>query len=146
MFSRIYVFRSTSPELKENTKNTQTKSQKIASGITHVKEAHLTDQTDQRSPGTNIPTSGPTRQCTKERRWPEVARWGRPNQGFGRTPPEGRLGALWREDHSDSPEGGCECFHVYLGGNRPQGAIKGASLHTLNAHHLKASLSHSLVT
>ena len=33
-----------------------------------------------------------------------------------------------------------------LGGNRPQGAIKGASLHTLNTHHLEASFSHSLVT
>ena len=28
-----------------------------------------------------------------------------------------------------------------LGVNRPQGAIKGASLHTLNTHHLEASLS-----
>ena len=28
-----------------------------------------------------------------------------------------------------------------LRGNQPQGAIKGASLHTLNTHHLEASLS-----
>jgi len=28
-----------------------------------------------------------------------------------------------------------------LGGNRPQGAIEGASLLTLNLHHLEASLS-----
>ena len=27
-----------------------------------------------------------------------------------------------------------------LGGNRPQGDIKGASLHTLNTHHSEASL------
>ena len=34
-----------------------------------------------------------------------------------------------------------------LGGNRPQGAIKGAFLHTLNTHHLEASLSlHALMT
>ena len=34
-----------------------------------------------------------------------------------------------------------------LGGNQSQGAIKGASLLTLNTHHLEASLSlHSLVT
>ena len=44
-------------------KNTKKKSQKIASCVTHAKEAHLTDQTDQWSPGTDVPTPGPTRQC-----------------------------------------------------------------------------------
>ena len=33
-----------------------------------------------------------------------------------------------------------------LGGNRPQGVIKGASHHSHNTQHLKASFSHSLVT
>ena len=32
-------------------------------------------------------------------------------------------------------------FMYKLGGNQPQGAIKGASLLTLNTHHLEASLS-----
>ena len=68
LFSKIYVFKSTSLEYEENTKNTHTKSQKIASCVTHAKEAHKPDQTDQRSPGTDVPTSGPTRQCTRERR------------------------------------------------------------------------------
>ena len=67
-------------------KNTQTKSQKIMSCVTHAKETHLIDQTDQQSPGTDVSTSGPTRQCTREGLWAEEARWGWPNQGFGRTP------------------------------------------------------------
>ena len=62
------------------------KPQKIASYVTYPKEAHLTDQTDQRSPGTDIPTPWPTRQCTREGWWAEAVRWGRPNQGFDRTP------------------------------------------------------------
>ena len=65
-------------------KNTQTKPQKIASCVTYPKEAHLTDQTDQPSPGTDTSAPGPTRQCTIEGRWVEVARWGRPNHGFDR--------------------------------------------------------------
>ena len=35
-------------------KNTQTKSQKITPCITHAKEAHLTDQTDQPKFGTHV--------------------------------------------------------------------------------------------
>ena len=101
------------------------------------KEAHKPDQTDQRSPGTDHLTSGPTRQCTKERRWPKPPKWGRPNPWFGRTWTDAGPGVLWREDHSDPPEGGYERFHVYLGGNRPQGAIKGAS-HT--THHTNRQL------
>ena len=64
----------------------QTKSQKIASCVTHAKEAHKPDQTDQRSPGTDTPTPGPTRKHTREGQWAEAARWGRPNHGIGRTP------------------------------------------------------------
>ena len=64
----------------------QTKLQKIASYVTHAKEAQKPDQTDQQSPGTDVPTPGPTRQCTREGQWPEAARWGQPNHGFGRTP------------------------------------------------------------
>ena len=93
-------------------KNTQTKSQKIASCVTHTKEAHLTDQTDQLDPGTDIPTSGPTRQTHEERRWPGVPRWDQPNPWFGRTCPGSRPGAFWREASSDPPEGGFKCFHI----------------------------------
>ena len=114
--------------------------------VTHAKEAHKPDQIDQQSPGTDHQTSRPTRQCTRERRWPEPPKWGRPNPWFGRTWTDAGPGVLWREDHSDPPEGGYQHFHVYLGGNRPQGAIKGASHHSHHTHHLKASLSHSLVT
>ena len=35
-------------------KNTQEKPQKIASCVTHPKEAHMTEQTDQPSPGTDV--------------------------------------------------------------------------------------------
>ena len=122
------------------------KSQTIASCVTQAKEAHKPDQTDQQSPGTDHLTSRPTRQCTRERRWPEPPKWGRPNPWFGRTWTDAGPGALWWEDHSDPPEGGYERFHVYLGGNRPQGAIKGASHSSHHTHHLKASLSHFLVT
>ena len=93
-------------------KNTQAKSQNIVSCVARAKEAHLTVQTDQPSPGTDHLTSGPTKQCTKEGRWPEAARWGWPNQGFGRTPPEARPGAFLREDGFDPPDGGLACFHV----------------------------------
>ena len=122
------------PEEEKNTTNTQTKSQTIASCVTHAKEAHKPDQTDQQSPGTDHLTSRPTRQCTRERRWPKPQKWGRPNPWFGRTWTDAGPGALWREDHSDPHEGGYQRFHVYLGRNRPQGAIKGASLHTLHTH------------
>ena len=131
---------------KKHTKNTQTKSQKIVSCITHAKEAHLTDQTDQRSYDTDVPAPGPTRQCTREGRWAKTARGGRPNYGFGRTPLKpvqvhfgGKLllillMAVW---HVSMYE---DC------GNQPPQAIKGASHTTHHTHHLKASLSHSLVT
>ena len=124
----------------------QTKSQKIASCITHAKEAHLTDQTDQGSPGTDVPTLGPTKQCTREGRWAEEAWWGRLNQGLGRTPPEARPGAFWREASSDPPEVGGQCFHTKRWRELTSQAIKGASPLSHHTHHLKASLSHSLVT
>ena len=57
-------------------KNTQAKSQNIASCVAREKEAHLIDQTDQPSPGTDHLTSGPTRQCTREGRWQMVPRGG----------------------------------------------------------------------
>ena len=59
-------------------KRRNTIAQNIRRCVTHAKEAHKPDQTDQPSPGTDHLTSGPTRQCTKERRWPEAAQGGRP--------------------------------------------------------------------
>jgi hypothetical protein len=47
--------------------------QNIRRCIIPIKRAHKTYQTDQPSPGTDHLTSEPTRQCTRERRWPEAA-------------------------------------------------------------------------
>ena len=113
-------------------KNTQTKSQKIASCVIHAKEAHLTDQTDQRSPGTDVPTPGPTKQCTREGRWAEEVWGGRLNQGLGRTPPEAHPGAFWREASSDPPKVGGQCFHTRRWREPTSQAIKGVS--TLTPH------------
>ena len=89
------------------------KPQTIVSYVTWAKEAHKPDQTDQPSPSTDHLTSGPTRQCTRERQWPEAARWGRPNQGFGRTQTSTCPGAFWWEGWSYPPDGGLACFHVW---------------------------------
>ena len=64
------------------------KSQMIASCVTHAKEAHKPDQTDQPSPGTDHLISGPTRQCTREGQWQMVPRGGRP------TPPGSQMGSV----------------------------------------------------
>ena len=45
-------------------------------GIIPTKRAHKPDQTNQPSLGTNHLISGPTRQCTRERQWPEAAQGG----------------------------------------------------------------------
>ena len=76
------------------------KTQTIVSCITWAKEAHKPDQTDQPSPGTDHLTSGPTRQCTREGRWPEAVTRGRPTPHgrFSRWVLAGRLilSSQWR--------------------------------------------------
>ena len=117
-------------------KNTQTKSQKIATCITRAKEAHLTVQTDQPSPGTDHLTSGPTRQCTGGRRWPEAAIgvWptphGRLRLSFG-----GNVVLILQKAVVNVPI-------IVDGGNRPLELYKGPP-HTLSMHH--HSSLHSLV-
>ena len=75
-------------------KNTQMKSQKITSCITHTKEAHLTDQTDQLDPAPTYQHQGPPGRHTKKG-------GGQGRQGgAGRTHPGSRPGAFWQEIRS----------------------------------------------
>ena len=125
-------------------KNTQTKSQKIASCVTHAKEADLTDQTDQRSPDADVPTSVPTRQI------PEKDSGQRRQGGAGRTMV--RPNPPWFPARCILAGDQVLCFRGRLGmfpckelaGTDLKHYIRGLPPLSLSlSHHLEKPLSHS---
>ena len=95
---------------KKHNRNTQN----IAACVTHPKEAHLTEQTNQPRPGTTNPEQGAHKECTGQR-WAQTASNGvRPNPWMGRTPTEAVQAHLWREDRPYPLEGGYQRSRPYL--------------------------------
>ena len=88
--------------------------QNIAAYVTHPKEAHLTEQTDQPRPGTINPEQGAHKECTGQR-WAQTTSNGVwPNPWMGRPPTKAVQDHLWREDCSYPLEGGYQCSRPYL--------------------------------
>ena len=95
---------------KRHNRNTQN----IAACVTHPKEAHLTEQTDQPRPDTANPEQGAHKECTGKR-WAQTASvrvW--PNPWMGRPPYEAVQAHLWREDPSYHLKGHYQRSHPYL--------------------------------
>ena len=105
------------PQVKNNMKTRRRhnrNTQNIAACVTHPKEAHLTEQTDQPRPGTANPEQGAHKECTGQR-WAQTASVGVwPNPWIGRPSTEAVQAHLWREDHSYPLEGGYQRSRPYL--------------------------------
>ena len=88
--------------------------QNIAACVTHPKEAHLTEQTDQPRPGTTNLEQGAHKECIGQR-WAQTASVGVwPNPWMGRPPTEAIRAHLWGEDRSYPLEGGYQRSRPYL--------------------------------
>jgi hypothetical protein len=89
------------------------KSQKIASYIIYPKEAHMSEQTDQTNPGTDI-LEKETHQAVYQRRSMARAREVGPADPWGQLNLDRHLSsAFWWEARSYPPEGGLTCFHIW---------------------------------
>ena len=115
--------------------------QNITVCITHPKEAHLTEQTDQPRPGTANPEQGAHKECTGQR-WAQTASNGvRPNPWMGRPLQRqfslifvGKIDLILQKAVISVPA-------LISPRNRPIRTIKGASLTPLNTHHQGAMLT-----
>ena len=95
---------------KRHNRNTQN----IVVYVTHPKEAHLTEQTDQPRPGTANPKQGAHKEWIGQR-WAQTASVGVwPKPWMGRPPSEAVQPHLWWEDRFYPLEGGCRRSRPYL--------------------------------
>ena len=95
---------------KKHNRNTQN----IAACVTHLKDAHLTEQKDQQRPGTMNPEQGVHKEYTGQRWTQNRLSRGWPNPWMGRPPSEAVQAHLWREDPSYPLEGGYQRSSPYF--------------------------------